>query len=1113
MLLVEGMLMATTKITKTSWPMYAWGVTPSVGDTVIANRSSPVVVCSTFCWTQTASNNAPRCNQPMTMARRNDGTLWATGVNSPDQMLPGFETAVCSWSVVGGGADNIFMIDTSGQLWAAGNAQRGTIGNNVFTDPGSPVLVSCGFTNWTRAWSAGRTAWGLRADGSFYGWGCGYQGAIGNGGTSNFGTPQLAATAAGAVCYFQGRGPSGANFVISTGGGMWAWGLNCCGVLGLGTTTTTLTPTRIGTSAWSVVATTRLTTVAIRQDGTMWSWGDWGCGAQGRTNYVSQCSPVQIGTLNSWVQVYNQGYGFIARRNDNVLFGWGQNYQGNLGLGIDNLCRVSPVALSGTWSRIWGSTYNNHMTARCSASPAAIFMWGSSYSIPGVTPGSANLSVPTLICSTGYTNAGPGSFSRYMQLNDSCIQRVYKKGAFAAGYGSCPVSPVVLGGFQFGTTNNCFVQITGSETWCCVSVGGGGVLGIKSNGQLWAWGRNNSNQLGLGTTGLVTTPSPIQVGTLTWRSVQAGQAGSVGISTAGNLYFWGAGGPAYTQDNFTARCSWIMVSSGGDTTMAIRSDNTLWGWGNQQGTGLLGLNNLCSYSSPVQIGTGTWKFISTNPNTAAAISQAGGLWMWGDNCAGQLGRNCAPFDPRYFSSPVQIGTSVWSTVAAGSGQTLAIRQDNTLWAWGDGRCGALGLGSTTARSSPVQVGTSLWTLVCTVSGFGSASSATIAIRQDGTLWAWGQACMGLLGQGSSTPDRSSPVQICSGLTFCWATVSTRAAAAITTGGTLYTWGCQSYGVLGLGYTNTGGPRLAPVTNFGGTTWKQITFANCSFSTHAVRPDGTLWVWGRYGALAGAASGCRSSPVQVTSLSGCCITDVTRGFTYRARGFAIQSQGTLWAWSNNFCGALGLNSTFSTTPSQRPTTVGGNAAGSAGPFQIGTCLWSAVVVLAPCLFSTSGIIALRQDRTLWAWGDNSFGRLGLGNTNGVSSPTQIGACSWASISGSRNHVMGILCTGALFTWGCNNGGALGQNSFVNFSSPVAVGAGTWRQISAGYNTSGAINTAGQLWVWGNNCCGVLGLGNTLGRSSPVQLGSSCWAAINMGAGGFFACNASQGLLDV
>lgn len=158
----------------------------------------------------------------------------------------------------------------------------------------------------------------------------------------------------------------------------------------------------------------------------------------------------------------------------------------------------------------------------------------------------------------------------------------------------------------------------------------------------------------------------------------------------------------------------------------------------------------------------------------------GELYAWGYGFNGMLGLN----DTANRSSPVQVGAlNTWSQIGGGTYSSLAVKVDGTFWSWGYNSSGQLGQNNTTNSSSPVQVGA----LTTWYQPSSSTSKISAAVKTDGTLWSWGLNTAGALGLGDAV-SRSSPVQV--GALTTWAAVSaiSSGCAAIKTDGTLWVWG-------------------------------------------------------------------------------------------------------------------------------------------------------------------------------------------------------------------------------------------------------------------------------------------------------------------------------------
>lgn len=339
-------------------------------------------------------------------------------------------------------------------------------------------------------------------------------------------------------------------------------------------------------------------------------------------------------------------------------------------------------------------------------------------------------------------------------------------------------------------------------------------------------------------------------------------AGTGGSGRLGNGATSGTYNALFQTASNTTNWSTVSCSGGNawNSHGGVKTDGTLWMWGGNA-YGQLGINNKVTQSVPTQVGTESfWVQMSTTNRTVMAIRTDGTLWGWGDS-SGMLPSGTST------SSPVLVSSGFWKQISVGS-STGGIKTDGTLWMWGDNYFCTLGTGDNTSRSTPVQIGTdTTWKQVSTHGGLPLASHG---IKKDGTLWGWGTNNYGGLGlgvTGSLMTKYSTPVQIVSG-TSGWTTLAdgcSRSCAAIKTDGTLWVWGRNGNGELG---TNDATIRSTPVqTVAGGSNWKTIQFGgygNAFGHTKAIKSDGTLWAWGHnaYGQLGIGNTSSQSSPVQI-----------------------------------------------------------------------------------------------------------------------------------------------------------------------------------------------------------------------------------------------------------
>lgn len=338
---------------------------------------------------------------------------------------------------------------------------------------------------------------------------------------------------------------------------------------------------------------------------------------------------------------------------------------------------------------------------------------------------------------------------------------------------------------------------------------------------------------------------------------------------------------------------WAAVSAGDQRSLALKTDGTLWAWG-WNSDGALGVGDRVDRWTPTQVGSERdWRRVSAGYYHSLALKTNGTLWAWGPD-DGSLGLGDF-IDANYILSPTQVGSAAdWAAVSGGLNYSLALKRDGTLWAWGQNWSGQLGLGDQTDRLVPTQVGSaSDWATV--TAGLGS----TLALKTDGSLWAWGGNRSGQLGLGD-TVNRWTPTRVDNASD--WASLLTGLGSnmALKSDGTLWAWGYNGHGELGLGDT---ADRWTPTQVAGGGDWVAAS-AGIEHSV-GLRRDGTVWTWGHNGNGGQLGLGDTTDRLVPTQIAGAGWATIFAGF---AHNLALKTDGSLWVWGANWTGELGLGDT-------------------------------------------------------------------------------------------------------------------------------------------------------------------------------------------------------------
>ncbi|BDR55080.1 hypothetical protein KIMH_11910 [Bombiscardovia apis] len=617
-----------------------------------------------------------------------------------------------------------------------------------------------------------------------------------------------------------------------------------------------------------------------------------------------------------------------------------------------------------------------------------------------------------------------------------------------------------------------------------------------------------------------------------FSKVSAGWWHSIATDTDGNLWTWGHNtygqlGNGTQTDSLTPQklstsVRFSSVSAGGQLSVALDQNGNAYAWGNNRNQAL-GTGSLSAYVTTPQLVTGGLQFSQISPSKErypfiTALTKTGNkAYAWGNNDYGQLGdgtvtTRTAPF-------PVNSSQS-FSSISAGMWHVMAIDTTNHAWAWGANSsfststpsAGLVGDGTAIDRRTPVRIappaGASSDFATTSVSSGMTMSACT---GSDGFAYAWGNNSQGQLGDGTTawrlTPTRiANPVIAVTSVSFdgigagtvthdtatdLWHVnaprhmVPGKVKVRIT-----WTLNGQAQTTVLLDYEYTVSYSVsfdmagAPVTPPGqqhvlnghkaswpadDPKWNGYWFGGWELNGSAydfTQPvNGNITLKARWNSYAFTIS-----PTKGVSLGGthvtvtppafdATLTQVSAGW-YHSLG--LGRDGKVYAWGRNDAGQLGDGSASNRTSPVAVHTPGG--------------MTFTQVVAGP-----NDSFALATNGSLYAWGWNSKGQLGNGNTVNQSTPVLVpvpdGSTKYTKIIPGRQHTLAVTDTGALYAWGGNDMGQLGEGTTFDSLTPVKVklptGVTGFTQISAGSSHTVALGSDGRAYSWGWNGYGQLG----------------------------------------
>ena len=1161
------------------------------------------------------------------LALRADGSVWAWGGNESGQLGDGTTTLQMSPVRVAGallstpirevaaGTQFSLALDTNGIVWSWGLNTTGQLGDGTFAPRQLPAQVA-GLSNVVAIAAGQNLAAAVKADGSVWRWG------------RNITTPaQVMGLPANAVGVALGQQHA---IYLMGNGTVWAEGANNQGLLGTGVFVVNAgaPPAQVlGLTGITRIAAHNAHSLALDASGRVWAWGTNGSGQLGDGTTVPRNTPVQVERISSAVAIGLGPVNSFAIKADGSVWAWGGSSNAALGLGVaggnNETTPVQVFGYGGFGTLDLGVADRTKFAAQTDV-PASSQRTSNSIRVTGITNGAVIsvdagaysvgcngtfISTPSTINNNQFLclrQNAPGSCGMTGVANVAIAGLAAKP--FSVSTAACDSTPDNFEFFPFVAmpsqvvTSNA-VTLSGINTTAPISIVGGTYsIGCGASFTAAAGTINNGQTVCVKVTA-PASPDSVVTSTLTVGTLSK---------------------PFHVMTTWAPMVTFpTAIAANRNQTFATKTNGLLYAWGAPAYIGVGGSTSILAPFPPTQIPTiaGVRK-ISTQWAHTLALRANGELWSWGTNDFGELG------DGQFFSRDVPgrvagalLGQNVISA-SAGRNFSLAVRSDNTVWAWGNNDYGQLGDGTHEPRLQPTQV-TGLTNVIEVAAGL----TRSLALKSDGTVWQWGTE------GGNESPV---PVQI-TGLPFISSIASGHYHGLfIGSNGQVYVRGINSAGQLGDGTQNQnfGTPQQVP-----GISNAVAAAAGIDHSV-VLLSDNTLMIWGgnAYGQLGDGTTLNRLSPIPVAGITAVRAIAAGEGHTAIAK-----LDGSVYAWGRNYSGELGIASApgigvIQVTPAQTVAGAAGLDLGPLGPLvfasqtdvPLSSVRTSNSIVLtglpagaisvtngsysigcngtftsAAGMFTTNAVVCVRQTSsaacatktttTLTASGapflfevttaacdttpdpfsfipkaDVAPGSIQTSNTvtisglvgsvpisvtggsysigctasftpnpstisNGqtvcvrqtasasadalsvalltigsTSAPFEVmtkAATSFTAtpqIAADQSHGLGLRSDGKLFAWG--DGAMLGAPGLVSSQIPVAVTSLSGvKRIAQGGQLAVALRSDGSVWTWGSNTSGQLGDGTTTGRAYPgrVQGALATSNLVDVAAGTSFA----------